>query len=240
MTDATPLPAVNRRALLRAGAATVPVALAGCTTDALSNENAGGGDAPDDDTPAESPDETPRDEGAEGTPPAVDEPRVRVTDRDEQPTVPIRYEAEMVAPLATADHPPRLRVSVTNTSDHGIVLGEERAVKFHHLQPGDGALYLLPAESGEPTREPTNPGCWRLTEPVAVATYYGTISLGPGETRSAESALYGHWELPEDRCLPAGDHRVENSIGYGEDSDAVLGGGNERFDWGFTLAVEND
>lgn len=233
---------MKRRSLLRAGAATVPVALAGCTTDALSNDDNGGGSDPGaDDTPTGSPGNTPTDrEGDErrhSTP--LDEPSVRVSDRDEQPTVPIRYEAEMVAPLITEEHPPRVQVSVTNTGDQPLVLGEERAVKFHHLNAGAGALYLLPAEAGDPTRAPTDAGCWRLREPVAVATYYGTISLEPGETRRAVSAVYGHWELPEDGCLPEGDHRVETSIGYGEDTDAVLGDGTEQFDWGFTLSVDS-
>lgn len=69
--------------------------------------------------------------------------------------------------------------------------GAERAVQFHHVSSLDAAVYLHPPRD-ETWTGPVEPGCWRLTEPVADPEDYGTIEIGAGETRGAESLVYGH------------------------------------------------
>ena len=162
---------------------------------------------------------------------------VEIVSRDDQPEAPVEYAVEAVEPLATDEHPARLRVSITNRSDAAVVVGEERAVQFHHVASEDRALYLHPAGEGAGDA-PVEPGCWRLTEHVGVPEYYGTVALDPGESVRGESYVYGHPDLPADACLPAGDHRVRTQGSGGDDEEAVAGGeGGTAFEWGFTLRL---
>jgi hypothetical protein len=114
----------------------------------------------------------------------------------------------------------------------------DRADQFHHVASTNDQLYLHPP-GDEARTGPVEPGCWRLTEPVAIPEYYGIIEVEAGETRRAESLVYGHPGLPEGECLPAGEHRITARGVAGDDPDAI--GNEERtteFSWGFTLAVE--
>jgi hypothetical protein len=213
MAPPTDCRAVNRRRLLRTTAAlSLPLSAAGC---AARPPVADGGD----DTDGRSPSAT----------------TVSVVDPDDQPDVPVEYGAEMAEPTATDDHPARLRVTLRNPTDETVALGEERAVVFHHVT-SDDALYLLPA--GDHADDPVEPGCWRLTEGIAIATYYGTLSLDPGERLAAESHVYGHPGLPEGDCLPAGDHRVVAAGRAGGGERAVVDGDAADYEWGFTLRVD--
>lgn len=160
---------------------------------------------------------------------------VSITSRAEQPDAPIQYEAEMAEPLATDEHPARLRVTIQNPTDEQVVIGEERAVKFHHVSSTNQELYLHPT-GGDP---PVEDGCWQLTEPVAVAEYYGTISLDAGASVTGESYVYGHPALPADTCLPTGEHQITTTGQAGTDEDAVLGGESaSQFEWGLRLRIE--
>lgn len=203
---------MHRRRLLRAGAAALPLAVAGCTARA---PVADGGRPTDDAGSAET--------------------TVDVIDPDPQPDVPVEYGAGMAERTATADHPARLRVTLRNPTDEAVVLGEERTVRFHHVT-SDRALYLLPA--GDPADDPVEPGCWRLTEGIAIAAYYGTVSLDPGATLVAESSVYGHHDLPPGNCLPAGDHRVAAGGRAARGERAVTDGDATEYEWGFTLRVD--
>ena len=153
------------------------------------------------------------------------------------PDAPVEYEATMAEPLATEEHPARLRVTIRNPTDSELVLGEERDVQFHHVTSEDGALYLLPA--GGRLDEFADPGCWRLTEGVAVAEYYGTVAVPAGGSITAESSVLGSFDLPEGTCLPSGEHRVTTSGRVAGDAEAVVGGAGDAtdFEWGFTLRV---
>lgn len=163
---------------------------------------------------------------------------VEVVSTDEGPDCPVKYETTMAEPLATGEHPARLRVTIRNPTDAEVVLGEERAVQFHHVTSDDDALYLLPA--GGRAEEFADPGCWRLTDGVAVAEYYGTVAVPAGESIVAESYVMGSTDLPEDACLPAGEHRVRTSGRAAPDADAILEGDDDDvtdYEWGFTLRV---
>lgn len=199
---------MDRRQFLTVSGANLSILLSGCT------QSPGNGD---------------------GTP-SSDVP-VRITGRADQPAAPVDYGVEMVTSVATPDRPARLRVSVTNPSDRPVVLGEERAVQFHHVTSLDDALYLHPA--GEETWDgPVNPGCWQLTEYVAVPEYYGTIPLDAGETTQADAYVYGHPDLPASTCLPEGDHHLRTSGMVGNTEEAVVDDTDAtEFTWEFTVRI---
>jgi hypothetical protein len=223
---------MRRRQVLRTGAA-VLVAVPGCTT-----TDGGGGST---DTPAPSPTAPPTDSPTASpspspTPTPAGTP-VELVSPDGRPDVPVEYEAGMAEPRATGEHPARLGVRVRNPTDSEVVLGEERAVRFHHVGSEDGALYLLPADGR--VEEFADPGCWRLREAVAVPEYYGTVAIPAGGSLRAESHVLGSAALPEGACLPAGEHRVATRGVVAPSADGVLEGGDDatEFEWGFTLRV---
>lgn len=200
---------MHRRHLLALGSVFVPVALSGC----LQPSGSGSGTVTDDTA-------------------------VSIAAQAEQPAAPVEYAVEMVTSLATTERPARLRVTITNPTDATVVLGEERDVQFHHVASDARTIYLYPA-GDETERGPVSPGCWQLTEYVAVPEYYGTVPLEAGKAIHAEAAVYGHPELGAGTCLPAGDHRIRTTGVTGEDEaafddDSAL----TEFDWGFTIRVE--
>lgn len=220
---------MDRRSLLRLGATALPLSLAGC-----SDGDPGGETPTSSPSPTRTPTSTPT-----STPtatPGTDETRVEVTETATQPDVDVEYAVEMAEPLATAEHPARLQVTISNPTDQKVVLGEERAVQFHHVSSQDEALYLVPAGGGNSTG--ADEGCWRLTEPVAVAEYYGTVTVPPGDSLVAASQVYGRWDLPEGVCLPEGEHRMLTSGRAADSAEGVLEDeGGTDFEWGFTLQV---
>jgi hypothetical protein len=160
---------------------------------------------------------------------------VTIISRAEQPDAPIQYAAEMAEPLATNEHPARLRVTIRNPTDEQVVIGEERAVVFHHVSSTSEELYFHPTGGDAPVEA----GCWRLTEPVAVAEYYGTISIGAGESIEAESFVYGHPNLPATSCLPPGKHQISTTGRAANDADAGFEDEEASvFDWGLALQIQ--
>jgi hypothetical protein len=222
---------MRRRQALRLGVAALPVALAGCTS-------TGGADGGSTDTPSPSPTDSPTPTSTPSpspTPTPAGTP-VEVVSTDDDPEIPVEYDVTMVEALATGEHPARIRVTIRNPTDSEVVLGEERAVRFHHVTSEDGALYLLPA--GSRVEEFADPGCWRLTDGVAVPEYYGTIAVPADESIDAESYVLGNVDLPEGACLPSGEHRVTTNGRVADDADAILQGDDAtEFEWGFTLRV---
>jgi hypothetical protein len=159
---------------------------------------------------------------------------VSIASQMAQPDAPVAYDVALVRATATGESPARLRVSITNPRDQPIVLGEERDVRFHHIPSDDSALYLYPA-SDEGWGGPVEPGCWRLTDTVAVADYYGTITLEAGETMTAEADIYGHPALPDGDCLPTGQFHVATRGVVGDSVDSLDDGTD--YSWGFTLRL---
>jgi hypothetical protein len=145
----------------------------------------------------------------------------------------------MAHPLATDEHPAKLRAETTNTTVTDYVLGERPAVQGPHVTSQDGALYLMPVHDGKPT-DLVEPGCWALTEHVAVTTEYGTVEGPAGESIASESFPYGHVDAEID-CLAAGDHRVGVGGRAAEDPPGLPGNDDDatEFSWGFTLNVQN-
>ncbi len=162
-------------------------------------------------------------------------PRVRITETDGRPDLPVRPAIEVVAAEPTAGGPPELRAALTNTADHAIEVGEERDIVFAFVtsqaRPG---LTLLPIDDDYDAVEP---GCWRLADPVVVPEYYGVISLDPGET--TERRL-GVWASPDGSgCLPPGEFRFQTTYAGAPDRDDAVQDPAWSGQWGFTLAVES-
>jgi hypothetical protein len=220
---------MHRRQVLHLGSVAFPLAISGCTS-------AGGNDG-DTDTPAPSPADSPTPTVSPSPTPTPAGTPVEVVSTDDGPDVSIEYDAAMAEPLATGEHPARLRVTIRNRADQEVVLGEERAVQFHHVTSEDGTLYLLP--DGSSPDEFADPGCWRLTDRVAVPEYYGTIAVPAGESVVAESHVMGSADLPDGACLPSGEHRVTTSGMVAPSADDVLEdtGDATEFEWGLTLRI---
>lgn len=160
--------------------------------------------------------------------------RVSVVERDDPPDLPVRPSVEVVAPRATDDAPPRIGATVTNTADYPVEVGEERAVVFAFVaseeRPG---IILLPGPADQ--YSPTDPGCWRLTEPVAVPEYYGIVRLAPGESTER---VVGVWGTPDgEGCLPTGRFRFTTTYSVARDETDGIDGPEERAEWGFDVEI---
>jgi hypothetical protein len=122
-------------------------------------------------------------------------------------------------------------VTVTNEADETLSIGEGRDVVFAYVADEDGHLILLP--TGE--EYPAEPGCWRLSEGIAVTEEYRTTELGPGESTSRLLDLYA---LPgEDACLPVGEFRFTSTYSVARGADRVASDG-ESTEWGFGVTLE--
>ena len=169
-------------------------------------------------TPTGTPTETPPPgNGTDSTggtrPEGTGGPTVTLASVDQRPNLPVRPTVEVLEPVATQEHPPRLRVTVENGSDGPITLGEARAVVFQYVTSESGELTLLPPGEDYPAEA----GCWRLREGIAVTEEYRTVTLDPGEAHASDLDLYGA-PTQEDVCLPVGEHRFETvfSVSTGE------------------------
>lgn len=224
----------TRRTFLRAGSLATVALVAGCT--------AGGAptDDPTTDEPTDEPTDTstdgglPDDDGddsgsAGGTrPEGTGGPGLTLVGSDDAPDLPVTPSVEVTEDVATADHPPQLRVTVTNDGDETVTVGEGRDIVFSYVTSGSGQLTLLPAGGDYPAE----PDCWRLTEPIAVTREYRTVTLEPGESTSQLVNVYG---APNgDGCLPVGEHRFEATYNVmrGESDE------DEQARWGFSVLLE--
>ena len=233
----------SRRTLLGALSILGTAGLAGCLTTFTPGETAGddgsendpgngdtggndGNDGPGDDAGNDDSGQT-RLRGTGG-------PGVTLAVRDPQPDLPLEIAVEVTRDVATGQHPPGLRVSLTNTGDAPIGVGEGRAVVFAYRTSTDGALTLLPAEFDAPAK----PGCWRLTDGVAVTEEYHITRIEPDETISQTLSLYASHDgtTEPDACLPVGEHRFESV--YSVHADAETPESSQQATWGFSVLLE--
>jgi hypothetical protein len=233
-TDSSDRP--TRRALLQAGGLAGIALLAGCTTGAT--PGAGGDPTP---TPSPTPSLTPTgtdsglpgddgDGAAGGTRPAgTGGPGVSLV-RIGGPDAPLAAEVTLLEPVATAEAPPTLRVTLTNTGDTAVRVGEGRAARFQYVHDDSGRLVLLPAD-GEWDGVPD---CWRLRHGIAVTEEYRTVELAPGAAATADLALYA--SAGGDACLPVGEHTFSTRYQVGP-ADSAPGEGASG-EWGFTVLLE--
>lgn len=206
----------DRRRFLRGigGIGSVAVAgLAGCSGDGT-------------DGPETSP--TPTDDPGETRPEGTGGPGVTLVSTDSDPDLPIEPAVEVVREAATEESPPRFETTLTNTSDESVRVGEGRAVHFEYVTDDAEALILLPP-GGE---YPVEPGCWRLTDDIAVTEEYQTFELAAGASSSRPVDLYAR--PGEDACLPVGEYRFETTLSI-VSADAEP---QSSAQWGFTILLE--
>ena len=202
----------KRRSFL-AGVSLLPIA--GCLTAPSAN---GGGPLPGDDG-----------NGSGSTRPSgTGGPGLRLVSTDGQPDGPLEIGVEVTRDTATEEHPPGLRVSVTNTGDEAVAVGEGRAVVFQYQYSADDLLMLLPAHYDAPAE----PDCWRLTDGIAVTQEYQVEGLEPGASLTADLSLYASPQSSEGTCLPVGDFRFESIYAVDPENDG------QQFTWGFTVGLE--
>jgi hypothetical protein len=243
---------LTRRTVIGLGALALTGALAGCTGTAPrtdggesgGNDGSSGGEGTD--SNGTSTDDGDGDGGPPGTDSGTDDgsdaggtrpsgtggPGVTIVSVDDAPDLPVRPSVELTRDTATADHPPQLRTTLTNTTDAPVAVGEGRAVHFEYVYDDATHLVLLPA--GE--EWPADPDCWRLTDGIAVTEEYRTFEVAPDEPSTRLVDLYatpGEGE-DADACLPVGEYRFETTI-------SVLSAGGEQESsarWGFSVLLE--
>lgn len=217
----------TRRTFLRAGGLASLALVAGCTAD---------GQASDDDPTTEPTDDgLPGDDGTDnpagGTrPTGTGGPGLTLASVDDAPDLPVTPNVEVTRDVATEEHPPQLRVTVTNDGDETVTVGEGRAIVFSYVTSESGQLTLLPTGGDYPA----DPDCWRLTDGIAVTEEYRTVTLEPGESTSQLVDVYG--AAGGDGCLPVGEHRFESTytVMRGED----MSDESEQARWGFSVLLE--
>ncbi len=237
----------TRRSLLRAAGVATAVGLAGCTGSPEGERGGTGGTATN--TPTDTETETPTDTET----PAPDDAagRVSLVSSDDTPDFAVEPTVTVIEEFVTADGPAVLRVDVANPTDEAVVVGEYRDVVFQYVSSGEFTYQLLPhserSTTGTPEREqppyPTDEGatCWRLTEPLAQTTEYGTVSIPAGGTLTAFVGLYANPDA--EACLPTGEYRFKATYAVGEpvgtSGGTATDGERTTGEWGFSLAVES-
>ena len=231
----------TRREYLSIGGLVATGAVAGCLSSATTADDGAGNDET-----TTGGDETngsldPSGDGADpagGTRPAgTGGPGVTLASVDDAPDLPLVPTVEVAEAVATGEHPPGLRITLTNEGDEPISVGEGRAVAFEYVTDDTGGLILLPSD-GDYAAEP---GCWRLEEAIGMTMEYRILSFAPGESLTRRVDLYG--APGEDACLPVGEHRFESRY------RVAVGGGNattgdatpdegEEATWGFSVLLE--
>lgn len=206
----------RRRYLSGIGGGSALLIGAGC----LGRDPPGGGDGDDGGNDSD---------GAGGTrPEGTGGPGITVVSVDADDGLPVGPSVEVVREAATEESPPRIRTVLENTSDESVTVGEGRAVHLEYVYDDTDALVFLPSD-GE---YPAEPGCWRLTDGVAVTEEFRTFEIDAGGSSSRTVDLYG--APGEDACLPVGEYRFETPVTIGDpESDPEQSGR-----WGLTILLE--
>lgn len=226
---------LTRRTVLGSSGVALAFLLAGCAGRAPRADGGGsgdggssGGDGSDGGLPNGSDGDSGSDAG--GTrPEGTGGPGVTLVSVDDAPDLPVEPSVEITRDAATEDHPPQFRTTLTNTTDAAVSVGEGRSVHFEYVGDEDDQLILLPSE-GE---WDADPGCWRLSGPVAITQEYRMIEIAPDEPSTRLVDLYGA-PIEEDACLPVGEYRFETTISVLSDSDEQ----EQSARWGFTILLE--
>jgi hypothetical protein len=168
--------------------------------------------------------------GSSGTrPEGSGGPVVAIVETAPAPDLPVEPTVEVLEPEETGDSPPTLHVTLTNTSDSAVVVGEARAVMFQYVVDESGSLQLLPAGEEYPV---DGEDCLRLSEGVATTEEYRTAEIAADETIEADVELYA---LPEyDGCVPVGEFRFRTTYSVGESIDSL----DQQGEWGFTVVLD--
>jgi len=206
----------RRRYLSGIGGGSALLVGAGC----LDRDPPGGGDGDDGGNDSD---------GAGGTrPEGTGGPGVTVVSVDADDGLPVVPSVEVVREAATEESPPRIRTVLEITSDESVTVGEGRAVHLEYVYDDTDALVFLPSD-GE---YPADPGCWRLTDGVAVTEEFRTFEIDAGGSSSRTVDLYA--TPGEDACLPVGEYRFETPVSIGDPGSDPEPTGR----WGLTILLE--
>jgi hypothetical protein len=224
----------TRRRLLVGAALLTTGSLAGCVARGDGGTRPTDTPSSGDGTPTDGPTDDPLPDGGDGNasgtrPEGSGGPSVALARTDALPDLPVEPAVSVLEPTGTGDAPPTLRVSLTNTSDAAVTVGESRAVRFQYVTDEGGHVQLLPAEE---TYEVAGEDCLRLVDGVATTEEYRTEEVGPGEVIEADVRLYA---LPTyDGCVPVGEFRFETTYAVGESVDEL----DQRAEWGFAVVLD--
>jgi hypothetical protein len=150
---------------------------------------------------------------------------------------------DMVEKHVTPDHPPRLRVTVTNQSYRRIKIGDGYRKVFSapaSRNPGPGLL-LLSSDGQIPKKS----GCWQPVMELAMPAVLNFAALEAGESDSIE---YEIWAKPDNslsNCYALGEYSFKTEYHHIDTDDLEIEESgdecdSERFEWGFTLTVRNE
>jgi len=116
---------------------------------------------------------------------------------------------------ATASHPPRFEVSLTNRGDQPVTVEYGQFFMWSLSRTGmPDELFVVPApEEGNVAPYSQTNGCWTQPEDrVATANpILNTESLSPGESISETFSIWDHTK--RETCYPAGEYRYESGVG---------------------------
>ena len=154
------------------------------------------------------------------------------------PDSPLEAEIDVVQPWATPDHPPEIEITLTNDS-----------VRVYQLLAGEGGWEVLSdrvseqvkpgvALFGEDHEErfsapEVSDGCWRFSDSTN-----NPLKVKKGmffDSNGAHSMVFEVWGHRDnaDICLPAGEFAFSESYTAEHDGDEW------KFDWAFSLRIEN-
>jgi len=155
---------------------------------------------------------------------------VSITSITVPPDLPIKPNVVAINPLATEDHPPQLRTTLTNTMEDPVIVGDIRNAHFEDTFSESGKYVLVPENSGYGNAEP---GCWRITGGVGQAATYQKSEI-PSNSRSTRLLnLFAHGE--SESCLPTGTYQFKTLI----DTSTSTAQSTQNTSWAFTIQIEH-
>jgi len=145
------------------------------------------------------------------------------------PELPIKPNVEAISPMATEEHPPQLRTTLTNTTEDPVIVGDIRNAHFENTFSESGKYVLIPANSGYGNAEP---GCWRITGGVGQASVYKPSEISPNTQSTRLLNLFAHGE--SENCLLTGIYQFKILINISKSADQST----QNTSWGFTIRIE--
>lgn len=154
---------------------------------------------------------------------------VEVGDVSEIPDIyPVDIDVAITEPTVTDDHPPSLRITITNTGENHISIGDGSQAIFSGVLSGESnpGIQLIPPRPGLIRI----PGRWQPIPGIGTAQdmSLAMVRLEPGERKSIE---YEVWEKQSNSVVvdyPTGEFTFSTTYHIN----------NSQFDWGFTLSVK--
>lgn len=139
---------------------------------------------------------------------------------------------EIIEPCATEEHPPRLKIILTNTGCSSQRLQTAIRMPFSGFESNEQnpGLQLLPSSSQERDRLSD---CWQLDLPQGSEyAYRGVVAGTELEPKEEIAGIYEIWShYANEECMPPGKYRFVGSYHGPQHSQP-------KFNWGFVIRVE--